>query len=196
MAVDRVTANSRKRRPTMPVMSRMGINTAISDILIVTTVEPISWAPKTVACIGVMPASRWRVMFSITTIASSTTKPVATVKAMSERLSMLYPIRYITPQVPISETGTAMLGMMVVRGLRRKMKTTIITRAMEMDIVNWMSRTEARMVVVRSRATDNFISGGISAWIDGRTPRTRSTVSMMFAPGWRKTINLTIRLPP
>ena len=38
---------------------------------------------------GCMPSSRWRVMFSTTTMASSTTKPVATVSAISDRLSMV-----------------------------------------------------------------------------------------------------------
>ena len=38
---------------------------------------------------GFMPASRWRVMFSITTIASSTTNPVEMVMAISDRLSRL-----------------------------------------------------------------------------------------------------------
>ena len=52
-------------------------------------------------------------MFSSTTIASSTTKPVEIASAISDRLSSVYPKRYITPNVPISDSGTAMLGMMV-----------------------------------------------------------------------------------
>ena len=66
-----------------------------------------------------MPASICRVTFSSTTIASSTTKPVEIVSAISDRLSRLYPIRYITPNVPISDTGTATLGIKVARPLRR-----------------------------------------------------------------------------
>ena len=50
-------------------------------------------------------------MFSSTTMASSTTKPVAIVSAISERLSRLKPSRYIAPNVPISDTGTATVGM-------------------------------------------------------------------------------------
>src|SRR6266566_2109241 len=42
-------------------------------------------------------------MFSIITIASSTTKPVEMVRAMRERSLRLYPRRYITANVPISE---------------------------------------------------------------------------------------------
>ena len=49
-------------------------------------------------------------MFSITTMASSTTNPVEMAKAISERLSMLYPSRYIAPKVPTIESGTETLG--------------------------------------------------------------------------------------
>ena len=42
IAIDSVTANSRNRRPTMPPISRIGRNTAISDRLMETTVKPTS----------------------------------------------------------------------------------------------------------------------------------------------------------
>ena len=51
MAVDRVTANSRKRRPTMPPIIRMGMKTAISEMLMEKTVKPISLAPSSAASI-------------------------------------------------------------------------------------------------------------------------------------------------
>ena len=89
IAVDSVTANSRNRRPTMPPMNSSGMNTATSDMLMVSTVKPISCAPLSAAASGFMPASTWRVMFSMTTMASSTTKPVAIVIAISDRLSRL-----------------------------------------------------------------------------------------------------------
>ena len=110
-----------------------------------------------------MPFSRWRVMFSITTMASSTTKPVEMVRAISERLSRLYPSRYITANVPISETGTATAGMSVARPLRRNTNTTMMTRTMEMTSVLSTSLTEARMVVVRSRTI-----GGVDARAEWR----------------------------
>ena len=87
IAADMTTANSRKNRPTMPAMNRMGTNTAISDRLMETTVKPISRAPSMAACIADFPRSMWRITFSSTTMASSTTKPAATVSAISERLS-------------------------------------------------------------------------------------------------------------
>ena len=87
MAADMTTANSRKNRPTIPAMNKMGTNTAISDRLMETTVKPISRAPSIAACMAVLPRSMWRITFSSTTMASSTTKPAETVSAISERLS-------------------------------------------------------------------------------------------------------------
>src|SRR6476661_5716258 len=62
-------------------------------------------------------------MFSITTIASSTTKPVETVSAISERLSSVYPTTYITPKVPSRDSGTTTPGIIVAHMLRRKINT-------------------------------------------------------------------------
>ena len=89
IAEDNTTANSRNKRPTTPPINRIGMNTATSDRLIDTTVKPISRAPFSAASRGAMPCSMWRLMFSATTIASSTTKPVATVSAIADRLSRL-----------------------------------------------------------------------------------------------------------
>ena len=55
MAAESVTANSRKSRPTMPPISRMGINTAISEVLIESTVKPISREPSMAASKGAKP---------------------------------------------------------------------------------------------------------------------------------------------
>ena len=84
-----VTANSRNSRPMIPPMSRMGMKTAISDTVIDTMVKPICLAPSSAASSGFFPSSMRRAMFSVTTMASSTTKPVEMVSAISDRLSML-----------------------------------------------------------------------------------------------------------
>ena len=73
----------------MPPISRMGRNTAISDRVMETMVNPTSAAPFSAASTRGMPSSMWRLMFSSTTMASSTTKPVEMVSAISERLSRL-----------------------------------------------------------------------------------------------------------
>src|ERR1700734_2956407 len=118
----------------------------------------------------------------MTTMASSTTKPVAMVRAIIDRLSMLYLHKYITPNVPINETGTATLGIRVARTLRRKRKTTRITRAMDMASVRSTSLTDARMVVVRSSMMVKSMAAGMEAFKEGIDARIRSTVSMILAP--------------
>ena len=71
----------------------------------------------------------WRTMFSIITIASSTTKPVPMVSAISDRLSSEKPANHITRNVAISDSGSATPAMMVARIVRRKMNTTSTTSA-------------------------------------------------------------------
>src|ERR1022692_4785738 len=71
-----VTANSRKRRPTMSPMNNSGISTAISEMVSDMMVNPICSDPRNAAFIGASPSSIYRAMFSIITMASSTTKPV------------------------------------------------------------------------------------------------------------------------
>src|SRR5215469_17762985 len=148
IATLKVTANSRNSRPTIPPIISKGMNTATSDVLMDTTVNPISAAPLKVACTTPIPCSMYRVIFSSTTIASSTTNPVEIASAINDRLSRLYPSRYITPNVPTSESGTAMLGMMVARTVRRNTNTTMITRKIEISSVLSMSLTEARTETV------------------------------------------------
>ena len=86
-AIASTTENSRNSRPTMPPMNSSGMKTAMSETVIETTVKPICRAPTSAACNGFMPRSVSLAMFSIMTIASSTTKPTEMVSAMSERLS-------------------------------------------------------------------------------------------------------------
>ena len=57
IATDRITANSRKMRPMMPLIIRIGMNTAISEMLIERTVKPISCDPLSAASIGYMQPS-------------------------------------------------------------------------------------------------------------------------------------------
>ncbi|CAH0299139.1 hypothetical protein SRABI106_03724 [Rahnella aquatilis] len=65
------------------------MKTAISDSVIDSTVKLTSCAPFSAARTGPIPSSICRVMFSSTTMASSTTKPVEMISAIIERLSRL-----------------------------------------------------------------------------------------------------------
>src|SRR3954471_7311953 len=164
IATTRVTENSRNRRPTIPPIRRMGMKTAINEALMETTVKEISREPFSAAAAGPNPFSRYRVMFSMTTMASSTTNPVEIANAMSERLSTLYPSRYITPNVPSRDRGTEMLGIIVAQRFRRNRNTTRITNPIEIRMVYSMSEIDARIVAVRSIMTARFTDGGIDAF--------------------------------
>jgi hypothetical protein len=119
MAIARVTANSRNSRPMIPPMKSSGISTATSDTVRDTMVKPICFAPLSAASNGESPCSMKRAMFSIITMASSTTNPVEMVSAIKERLLSEYPHRYMSPNVPTSDRGTATPGISVARSERR-----------------------------------------------------------------------------
>src|SRR5438477_7135031 len=72
------------------------------------------------------------------------------VNAINVRLFKLNPHKYITPKVPINDTGTAILGMKVAGTLRKNTYITITTNATDSMSSNCTSVTEARMVTVRS----------------------------------------------
>ena len=68
-----------------------------------------------------------RSTFSTTTMASSTTMPMARIRPSSVSRLSEKPKTSITPNVPTSEMGTATIGMSVARQLCNERKTTRIT---------------------------------------------------------------------
>ena len=64
-----------------------------------------------------------------------------------------------------------------------------------MASVRSTSITEARIVAVRSNTIVRSIAAGMEALSEGSACWMRFTVSMMFAPGCRKTINKTDGFP-
>ena len=73
--------NSVNSRPTWPSRNEIGTNTAISVSEVAITAK-VTWrAPSTPATSGLSPCSIRRWMFSSTTIASSTTIPIARMSA-------------------------------------------------------------------------------------------------------------------
>ena len=194
MATAIVTANSRKTRPTMPPINSTGMNTAMSEKVIETMVNPISRAPLSAASNGRIPPSMWRTMFSSMTIASSTTKPTDSVKASSVMLLIENPKTYIAAQVPTSETGTASAGMRVADTVRRNKKITMTTRQIAMASVSCTSPTESRIEIERSLSTSIRIDGGTIARYCGSRSRTMSTTATVLASGWRWIASTIARL--
>ena len=70
-------------------MNTSGMNTAASEMVMAKIVKLISRADLNVAWRALSPPSIRRTVFSRKTMASSTRKPIASVKAISERLSRL-----------------------------------------------------------------------------------------------------------
>ena len=190
MVTASVTANSWNRRPTTSPMNSSGISTAISDTVSETMVKPICPAPFSAACMRLSPISMKRAMFSIMTMASSTTKPVAMVSDISDRLSSEKPHRYIPASVPTSEIGTDRLGISVAGRLRRNRKITSTTSATDSISSNSTSAIEARMVVVRSVSGVMRMPAGIEASRSGSTDFMSSTTPITLAPGWRCTLRM------
>ena len=90
-------------------------------------------------------------MFSITTIASSTTKPIAITNARNVRLLRVKPRIVITTAAPASDNGTVTAAIRVGAKRRRNSAMTRITMAKLIIKVIWTSDSEARMVGVRSK---------------------------------------------
>src|SRR6516225_7560423 len=106
MAKTIVIENSRNSRPTIPPMNKSGMNAAMSEWLMESTVNQICLEPSSAAWSGVRPLSRLLKAISIMTMASSTTKLTDTTRAMSDRLSIEKPRSQIATHVPASESGT------------------------------------------------------------------------------------------
>src|SRR5260370_18616565 len=96
----------------------------------------------------------------MTTMESSTTKPVARVmpKSVSELIEKSKIL--IKAKVPTSETGIVTAGIIVARQSSRNMKITIMTMMIASSSVVTTSLTESPTTVVVSKATTYLIPGG------------------------------------
>ena len=145
----------------MPGKKATGTNTATSTMPITTT------APNTsrIASIAARSApflysDMWRSMFSITTIASSTTMPVAStipnsVSVLIEKLNSL-----TKAKVPISETGIVIAGISVLRQFWRNRNITRITSPIASTSVNSTSLIDSRTTPTLSKASRHSRPGG------------------------------------
>ena len=110
-----VTANWRKNCPVIPLMNAHGTNTAQRTRATAITGPVTSSMARRAASLGSIPCSSQRSTFSTTTIASSTTIPIASTNPKRERLLRLKPRAAMTGNVPTIATGTAIKGMTAAR---------------------------------------------------------------------------------
>ena len=136
----------------MPLMKAVGMNTALSTSAMATTAPLTSSIAFLVASTGESPSAICRSTFSTTTIASSTTMPMASTRPNSERLLMENPKAAMAANVPISDTGTATSGMMEARQFCRNSTTTSTTSSMASIRVWRTARMDSRMKAEVSKA--------------------------------------------
>ena len=102
----------------------------------------------------------WRSMFSMTTIASSTTSPVASVMPNSVRVLIEKPSSLTKANVPISDTGMVIAGIIVVRQSCRKMKITRMTSTIASSKRAQHISIDSPTASVVSNANWYFMPGG------------------------------------
>src|SRR6185295_3401399 len=110
-------------------MNAVGTNTAQSTSAVAMIGLVTSLMARLAASTGDKPSAMLRSTFSTTTMASSTTMPMASTRPKSERLLIEKPSALITANVPTSDTGTAARGMIEARQVCRNSTTTTTTSA-------------------------------------------------------------------
>ena len=91
------------------------MNTDARINAMLTTGPDTSCIALSVASRGAIPASMWCSTASTTTMASSTTRPIASTRPNSDSVLIEKPRTGNTANVPMSDTGTATIGMNVAR---------------------------------------------------------------------------------
>ncbi len=134
--------------PTDPPKKAMGTKTAESTMAMPTS-APVIWPiDLRVASRGESPSSLiTRSTFSTTTMASSTSRPMASTMPNMVSVLMPKPNTASTAKVPSSTTGTAMVGMSVARKFCRKRNITRNTRTIASSSVFTTSSMERRTKV-------------------------------------------------
>ncbi len=137
--------------PVEPPKNAIGMNTAASTSAMPTSAPVICPIDLRVASFGERPSSLIsRSTFSTTTIASSTSSPMASTTPNSVSTLMENPNASITAKVPSNTTGTAIAGINVARRFCRK---TYITRH---------TSTNASISVLTTSSIDRRMKGVVS----------------------------------
>ena len=129
IAAEIVTANCRNSSPMMPGRKPIGTNTD-SRTKVIAMIGAVTWAIAfLVASAGDRSCSSsiTRSTFSTTTMASSTTMPIASTSASIDTVLSEAPSAVSTAKVPTRLTGTAMIGIRLARKLPRNRYTTSAT---------------------------------------------------------------------
>ena len=129
---------------TAPSTSAVAMTAPVTSPIAADAASPRGW------CVSWM----WRSMFSITTIASSTTSPVASVMPKSVSVLIEKPNSLTNANVPMSDTGIVIAGISVVRQFCRNRNMTTMTSAdrFEQRGDDLVDRLATRRASCRTRA--------------------------------------------
>src|SRR5215467_3637715 len=144
----------------MPVMNADGTNTAHSTSAIAIRAAPTSSMLLTAASCGDSPAAMLRSTFSTTTIASSTTIPIASTSPNSVSVLIVKPSRSSTANVPMIETGTASSGITDARQVCKNTITTITTSSAASNSVSTTERIDSDTNTVGSYGASQVSPAG------------------------------------
>ena len=144
-----------------PGKNATGTNTDTSTMPMTTTAPNTSRIASIAARRADFPYSvLCRSMFSITTIASSTTMPVASTMPNSVSVLIEKSNSLMNAKVPMSETGMVTAGITVLRQFWRNRNITMITRTMASPSVFSTSTIDSRTTLTLSKASSHSSPGG------------------------------------
>ena len=148
--------------------------------------EPTSFMLFFAASRGKSPVAMLRSTFSTTTMASSTTMPIASTSPNSDRLLSVKPKAAMKKNVPMSETGMATSGMMAARQVCKNTITTSTTSTIASPMVSITASTDCRMNCVGSKKMSYLTPAGKRFDSFSIRFRTPLAVSSALEPGrWK-----------
>ena len=148
------------------------------------TAKNISLLPSSAACCMGMPFSNLLKIFSVTTMPSSTTSPVASTIPNRVNILIENPEKYMIKKVAINEIGISINGRIAISQSLKKKKITSTTRVNEIANVSSTSLIDLRILVVLSSNTFISISVLFDFFMASSFLLKSSAIWILLAPGW------------
>ncbi len=164
-------------------MKTDGTNTAQRTSAIAISAEPTSFMLFFAASRGGSPVAMLRSTFSTTTMASSTTMPIASTSPNRDRLLSVNPKAAMKKNVPMSDTGMATSGMIAARHVCKNRITTSTTSTIASPMVSITASTDWRMNCVGSKKMSYLTPAGKRFDSFSISSRTPFAVSSALEPG-------------
>jgi hypothetical protein len=164
-------------------MNEAGRNTEISTSVMPTIGANSTSMARIAASWPFMPCSILWAAPSTTTMASSTTMPIASTIANSVERLMVKPSAAIAANAPMMVTGTVVAGTSMARQSCRNSRMTASTRRPASISVMYTSRTDAETNVVVSNGVSYLIPAGNARASSAIFFSTAFSTSSALAPG-------------